>query len=304
MEEELEEGGSGGVGSGVGRSLAGVSVLTSVIDPALSLLVVESLSVLYRAFCGDGGNGESESNALSLSPPCVKQQRGAFVPRPQSYKEKNQGRDMMHFGAYVHNNRLQDAQPMPFTSEIRMACAALVKAGAMPYDTWADACTVGMYEEGSWLPPHEDSRAFERPIVILSLLSDEQEMTFGQVDNLGEYREKARIRMPARSATIIDAPAAYAPWLHALAPAPTGRISLTFRRVSPEARRALQVERLETERAGAMQSLKCAAQLQERAASARGLSQNEIKKLRKKARAKQAKVQTKLNLANNLAMET
>ena len=204
LEMEFEEEGGSGSG-GVGRSLAGVSVLTNVIDPALSLLVVESLSVLYRAFRGDGNNGDSESNALSLSPPCGKQQRGAFVPRPQSYKEKNQGRDMMHFGAYVHNNRLQDAQPMPFTSEIHMACAALVKAGAMPYDTWADACTVGMYEEGSWLPPHEDSRAFERPIVILSLLSDEQEMTFGQVDNLGEYREKARIRMPARSATIIDA---------------------------------------------------------------------------------------------------
>ena len=42
-----------------------------------------------------------------------------------------------------------------------------------------DTCCVNAYEAGSWLPPHVDSAAFDRPFCTLSLLSV-QEVVFGE----------------------------------------------------------------------------------------------------------------------------
>ena len=52
-------------------------------------------------------------------------------------------------------------------------------AGITSAESRPDTCCVNVYEAGSWLPPHVDSEAFDRPFCTLSLLS-QQEAIFGE----------------------------------------------------------------------------------------------------------------------------
>jgi alkylated DNA repair dioxygenase AlkB len=41
-------------------------------------------------------------------------------------------------------------------------------------DERPDTCVVNVYAPGSWLPPHVDSEAFDRPFWTVSLLSSQE----------------------------------------------------------------------------------------------------------------------------------
>ena len=261
--------------------------MASAALPAGCSLVANAVDAETEARLGDWARTEVAAGRERRLP------HMGYVPPSKAMAERKQSREMLNYGAYVYNNRVQDVDAVPpIPPIVSQVVDALVKKGALPSREWADAVTVGVYDTGNWLPPHEDSRSFERPIVILSLESDEQEMAFGHMDGSRTFAETARARLPRRSVLVLDAPAADAPNLHALPAAPVPRVSVTFRRVSPAARVALAEERDAAARAGALQSLACAQRLA--ATPTDGLSRNEAKKLRRKAEMKAKKAATRL----------
>ena len=108
-------------------------------------------------------------------------------------------------------------------------CGVWVGTGQRP-----DACTINVYEEGMWLPPHVDSDKFMRPFFTLSLVS-EQESVFGEIidGHEGEWTSGARIKMPVGSVLRVDGYAGGPKCLHAVSRTrDSRRISLTFRKLA------------------------------------------------------------------------
>jgi hypothetical protein len=101
-----------------------------------------------------------------------------------------------------------------------------------------DSCTINLYRQGQWVPPHIDNPAFARPFVTVSLLSD-QLMILGRgivwppnelpeaID--GYEGEELRLMLPVCSAVRVEKEAANI-HEHAIPPVTEDRISLTFRR--------------------------------------------------------------------------
>ena len=104
---------------------------------------------------------------------------------------------------------------------------------------------MNVYEAGSWLPPHVDSEAFDRPFCTLSLLS-QQEAIFGETidGEAGAWRGPVRVVMPPGSVLRVDGVAAGPTWKHALPAATDRRISLTFRKLGAARRAAFDEIRL------------------------------------------------------------
>ena len=145
-----------------------------------------------------------------------------------AFKKRNQSRETLQFGAYVDKNRVQNAAVAPLPPALLRVARRLKKLGVV--QSVPDACCVNFYGQGQWLPDHVDSKKFERPLVTVSLGS-EQCVVFRRRGYLAR-----RIRLPVGSALRLGGDAAN-DWTHGLPPATRPRISLTFRRLNQETKR-------------------------------------------------------------------
>ena len=165
-----------------------------------------------------------------------------------AFKKRNQSRETLQFGAYVDKNRVQNAAVAPLPPPLLRVARRLKKLGVVLQTP--DACCVNFYGQGQWLPDHVDSRKFERPLVTVSLGS-EQCVVFRRRGYLAR-----RIRLPVGSALRLDGDAAD-DWTHGLPPATSPRISLTFRRLNQETKSKFAAEaRRVKERRDAKKALK------------------------------------------------
>jgi alkylated DNA repair dioxygenase AlkB len=142
-----------------------------------------------------------------------------------NFVKRNQSRETLQFGAYVDKNRVQNACVAPLPPPLLRVARKLKKLGIVQQTP--DACCVNFYSQGQWLPDHVDSKKFERPLVTVSLGS-EQCVLFKRRGYLARC-----IRLPVGSALRLDGAAAD-DWTHGLPPATSPRISLTFRRLNAE----------------------------------------------------------------------
>ena len=142
-----------------------------------------------------------------------------------NFVKRNQSRETLQFGAYVDKNRVQNACVAPLPPPLLRVARKLKKLGIVQQTP--DACCVNFYGQGQWLPDHIDSKKFERPLVTVSLGS-EQCVVFKQKGYLARC-----VRLPVGSALRLDGDAAN-DWTHGLPPATSPRISLTFRRLNAE----------------------------------------------------------------------
>jgi alkylated DNA repair dioxygenase AlkB len=63
-----------------------------------------------------------------------------------------------------------------------------------------DSCCINVYERGTWLPPHVDSEAFDRPFFTVSLLSAQSAVFGERIDGTaGEWHGQLRFVMPVGS---------------------------------------------------------------------------------------------------------
>ena len=63
-----------------------------------------------------------------------------------------------------------------------------------------DSCCINVYERGTWLPPHVDSEAFDRPFFTLSLLSAQTAVFGERIDGTaGDWHGQLRFVMPVGS---------------------------------------------------------------------------------------------------------
>jgi len=123
---------------------------------------------------------------------------------------------------------VQNAAVAPLPPALLRVARRLKKLGVV--QSVPDACCVNFYGQGQWLPDHVDSKKFERPLVTVSLGS-EQCVVFRRRGYLAR-----RIRLPVGSALRLGGDAAN-DWTHGLPPATRPRISLTFRRLNAETKR-------------------------------------------------------------------
>ena len=142
-----------------------------------------------------------------------------------AFRKRNQSRETLQYGAYVDKNRVQNASVAPLPPPLLRVARRLKKLGIVQQTP--DACCVNFYGIGQWLPDHVDSRKFERPLVTVSLGS-EQCVLFKRRGCLPRC-----VRLPVGSALRLDGCAAN-DWTHGLPPATSPRISLTFRRLNAE----------------------------------------------------------------------
>jgi alkylated DNA repair dioxygenase AlkB len=164
----------------------------------------------------------------------------AYQNPPGEWTENGQGRECLLFGVRVKCNKVDNAAVEPLPPALHQVLDKLESRGVFTREQRPDTCCVNVYEVGSWLPPHVDSDKFARPFCTLSLLS-EQEVVFGPtIDGSdGVWDACCRLTLPTGSVLSVDGVAANA-WKHALPRASARRVSLTFRRLSDEARAHLQ----------------------------------------------------------------
>lgn len=184
----------------------------------------------------------------------------SYLPVPDEWALRGQGRESVHFGVLVKCNKVLNARVEPMLPPLAAVAARLVERGILTADQMPDCVCLNVYECGSWLPAHVDSAAFDRPFCTLSLLAGHAAL-FGPGLASGDPREldgapaaagavlrlasAARVEMPAGSVLRVDGPSAGPECKHGLPPHPTRRISLTFRRLSEETvrgHRAMQAE--------------------------------------------------------------
>ena len=165
-----------------------------------------------------------------------------------NFVKRNQSRETLQFGAYVDKNRVQNACVAPLPPALLRVARRLKKLGIVQQTP--DACCVNFYGIGQWLPDHVDSRKFERPLVTVSLGS-EQCVLFKRRGCLPRC-----VRLPVGSALRLDGAAAD-DWTHGLPPATSPRVSLTFRRLNAETKSKFEEEaRRVQERRDAKKELK------------------------------------------------
>ena len=165
-----------------------------------------------------------------------------------NFVKRNQSRETLQFGAYVDKNRVQNACVATLPPPLLRVARRLKKLGVVQQTP--DACCVNFYGQGQWLPDHVDSKKFERPLVTVSLGS-EQCVLFKRRGYLARC-----LRLPVGSALRLDEEAAN-DWTHGLPPATSPRISLTFRRLNQETRSKFAAEaRRVKERRDAKKELK------------------------------------------------
>lgn len=158
---------------------------------------------------------------------------------PPKWEGRGQSREVLAYGVSTHANRVQPAVivqrdlPAPLAEVVKR----LVSTSVFSEDDAPDTCSVNVYSPGQYLPPHVDATEFARPFATVSLASD-HEVLFGKDigGELGEWTNGTAVTMPRRSVVILDYPAAGPDVKHALPSHRARRISLTFRRLSAEAR--------------------------------------------------------------------
>ena len=139
----------------------------------------------------------------------------------------------MHFGALIKCNQVLPALnieplPPPLVELLdRWQASGIFTANERP-----DTCCLNAYLPGEWLPPHVDSRAFDRPFFTLSLLSA-QDVVFGEHigGDAGDWSGGLRFTMPPGSVLVVGGAAAGPTCQHALPSATEERLSLTFRKL-------------------------------------------------------------------------
>ena len=99
---------------------------------------------------------------------------------PDTWLRTGQGREMLQYGAFTKCNKVIPAAVLPLPSLLELLLDTLQAAGVVGAHERPDTCVVNVYAAGSWLPPHVDSEAFDRPFWTVSLLSA-QEVVFGDV---------------------------------------------------------------------------------------------------------------------------
>eukprot|EP00928_Gymnodinium_smaydae_P054672 TRINITY_DN38402_c0_g1_i1.p1 TRINITY_DN38402_c0_g1~~TRINITY_DN38402_c0_g1_i1.p1 ORF type:complete len:278 (-),score=57.87 TRINITY_DN38402_c0_g1_i1:12-845(-) len=160
-----------------------------------------------------------------------------YTPPPESWLRKGQGREMVQFGVYTKCNKVVPCRVPPLPPLFQALLDLLQTAGVFREDERPDTCTVNVYAAGSWLPPHVDSCAFERPFFTVSLVSA-QEVVFGDeiTGEQGDWHGPLRFKMGVGSVLRLSGEAAGPTCRHALPTATERRVSLTFRRLGRETR--------------------------------------------------------------------
>ena len=185
---------------------------------------------------------ESEAEILDLVDAHIAQGRAgtlackSYVAPPADWRRTGQGRETILFGVHVKCNKVQNAAVLPLPPLLEALLDRLQARGIFAASERPDTCCVNAYEAGSWLPPHVDSAAFDRPFFTLSLLSV-QEVVFGEAIGGadGEWTGPVRLALPLGSVLRVGGAAADS-WMHALPRATARRVSLTFRRLSEPTR--------------------------------------------------------------------
>ena len=95
----------------------------------------------------------------------------SYTAPPESWRRTGQGREMLQYGAFTKCNKVVPAVVPPLPAAFEELLDALQAAGVFAASERPDTCVVNVYAPGSWLPPHVDSSAFDRPFFTLSLLS-------------------------------------------------------------------------------------------------------------------------------------
>ena len=133
----------------------------------------------------DAVDHESAAEILDLVDAHIAQGRAgtlackSYVAPPADWRRTGQGRETMLFGVHVKCNKVQNAAVLPLPPLLEALLDRLEARGIFAASERPDTCCVNAYEAGSWLPPHVDSAAFDRPFFTLSLLSV-QEVVFGE----------------------------------------------------------------------------------------------------------------------------
>lgn len=155
--------------------------------------------------------------------------------------------ETLRFGTCTHSFGVLSAPVLPLPTEFQKLVDILVARGAFSPSSRPSACTVNVFEVGQFLRPHVDSWKFVRPIVTVSLLS-EQAVLFGkglryEKVHAGEtthtFTGGMSICMPIASALRLTGEAANK-YKHGIPPVSARRISLTFRCLAPGIQKQLQ----------------------------------------------------------------
>mmetsp|Transcript_18396 Transcript_18396/g.27546 ORF Transcript_18396/g.27546 Transcript_18396/m.27546 type:complete len:552 (-) Transcript_18396:7-1662(-) len=157
---------------------------------------------------------------------------------PSKWIGCKQSREMLQFGVYTNANRVQKAPVMEMPPLLQSVCDILVEKNILTSKQKVDTCCVNVYAPGQWLPPHVDNEKFARPFVTVSLVS-RQIAVFGDnilKDQIGNWVGDVKVHMPVASALRVTDLAAGPTTKHAIQTVGMRRISLTFRRLTSEAK--------------------------------------------------------------------
>ena len=221
----------------------GLTLFPSVVAPAEQ----QALLAAIDEFCAAGAAGQLRGKS--------------YEAPPVEWQRTGQGRVALLFGAHVKCNKVDNAQVEPMPDLFERLLGVFESTGILSAEERPDTCCVNVYEKGSWLPPHVDSEAFDRPFCTLSLLST-QDVVFGQAigGERGAWTGPCRLAMPPGSVLRLSGEAAGPAWKHALPCATERRVSLTFRRLSAERWAAFeQVKQASAEAAAARRERRLAA---------------------------------------------
>jgi hypothetical protein len=186
----------------------------------------------------------------------------SYLPVPEEWRLRGQGRETVQFGVLVKCNKVLHARVEPVLPPLAAVSARLVERGILTADQTPECVCLNVYERGSWLPAHVDSAAFDRPFCTLSLLAPHvavfgpglasaEPCTPGGAPATAKHglAPSSLVEMPVGSVLRVDGYSAGPECKHELPPHPARRISLTFRRLSAETKRAHRAAVMEVEAA-------------------------------------------------------
>uniref|UniRef100_A0A7S0LM18 Alpha-ketoglutarate-dependent dioxygenase AlkB-like domain-containing protein n=1 Tax=Coccolithus braarudii TaxID=221442 RepID=A0A7S0LM18_9EUKA len=149
---------------------AGLALFTDLLEPAfIASLVAFAEDTLVR-----GRAGELAGKSYQ-------------VP-PADWLARGQGRETVHFGVLVKCNKVLNAKVEPLPPIVLEMFSLLQEAGVFDAEQRPDTLCLNAYAPGSWVPPHVDSEAFDRPFCTLSLLS-QHEVALGEMRASEELEE-------------------------------------------------------------------------------------------------------------------
>lgn len=189
-----------------------------------------------------------------------------YTAPPETWLRTGQGREMLQYGAFTKCNKVVPARVLPLPQLLEALLDTLQAARVFEPCERPDTCVVNVYAPGSWIPPHVDSEAFERPFCTVSLVSAQQ-VVFGDAisGEHGDWDGPLRFEMGVGSVLRVGGLAAGPTCRHALPRATSQRISLTFRRLGRETR-----DRFEAIRAASAEAASARAERRRQAKAARG----------------------------------